>query len=243
MGRIAARTRYLLDERGPGSIGFYTAGQLFLEEYYTLAVLARAGIGTNHLDGNTRLCTATAAEALKESFGSDGQPGSGERAMNALALTLRTLHHGERHLEKALMAAAERHRTEHEIHHVATDLARWSHEHGARLADTGHHYGLDLSGPPDDPTPGPLATLRAKAAEAMGRRPEPGLLLLHDLLDLHLAATRNSVHWEMLAQAAQAGRDPRLLALASDCHPQTLRQIRWTNTMIKQLSPQVLTSV
>ncbi|MDQ0687208.1 anaerobic selenocysteine-containing dehydrogenase [Streptomyces achromogenes] len=76
MGRIVARSRELLDERGPGSIGFYTSGQLYLEEYYTLAVLARAGIGTNHLDGNTRLCTATAGEALKESFGCDGQPGS-----------------------------------------------------------------------------------------------------------------------------------------------------------------------
>ena len=76
MDRIVARSRELLEERGPGSIGFYTTGQLFLEEYYTLAVLARAGIGTNHLDGNTRLCTSTAAEALKESFGCDGQPGS-----------------------------------------------------------------------------------------------------------------------------------------------------------------------
>ncbi|GGW77308.1 hypothetical protein GCM10010503_64000 [Streptomyces lucensis JCM 4490] len=163
--------------------------------------------------------------------------------MNALTVTLRTLHHGERHLEKALLAVAERHRTEHEVHHVATDLAGWSHEHCARLADTGHHYGLDLSGPPADPSPGALAGLRAKAAEAVGRRPEPGLALLHDLLDLHLAATRNSVHWEMLAQAGQAARDPRLLALTTACHPRTLRQARWTNTVIKQLSPQVLTSV
>ncbi|MFJ7905190.1 molybdopterin oxidoreductase family protein [Streptomyces sp. NPDC096198] len=76
MARIVSRSRQLLDDRGPGSVGFYTSGQLFLEEYYTLAVLARAGVGTNHLDGNTRLCTATAAEALKESFGCDGQPGS-----------------------------------------------------------------------------------------------------------------------------------------------------------------------
>ena len=51
MERIVTRSRDLLRERGPGSIGFYTSGQLFLEEYYTLAVLARAGIGTNHLDG------------------------------------------------------------------------------------------------------------------------------------------------------------------------------------------------
>ncbi len=28
------------------------------------------------MDGNTRLCTATAAAALKQSFGSDGQPSS-----------------------------------------------------------------------------------------------------------------------------------------------------------------------
>lgn len=28
------------------------------------------------MDGNTRLCTATSATALKESFGTDGQPGS-----------------------------------------------------------------------------------------------------------------------------------------------------------------------
>jgi hypothetical protein len=47
----------------------------------------------------------------------------------------------------------------------------------------------------------------------------------------------------MLAQAAQATRDERLLALVTDCHPQTLRQLRWTNTQIKILAPQVLTSV
>jgi anaerobic selenocysteine-containing dehydrogenase len=73
---VAGRTKELLAERGPSSIGFYTTGQLFLEEYYTLALLAHGGIGTNHVDGNTRLCTATAAAALKESFACDGQPGS-----------------------------------------------------------------------------------------------------------------------------------------------------------------------
>jgi anaerobic selenocysteine-containing dehydrogenase len=76
MERVAARSKELLDEKGPGSHGFYTSGQLFLEDYYTLTVMVRAGVATNHLDGNTRLCTATAGEALKESFGADGQPGS-----------------------------------------------------------------------------------------------------------------------------------------------------------------------
>ncbi|MEU0470516.1 nitrate reductase [Amycolatopsis sp. NPDC006131] len=76
MALVADRSRALLDERGPSSIGFYTSGQLFCEEYYTLAAIAHGAIGTNHLDGNTRLCTATAAAALKETFGCDGQPGS-----------------------------------------------------------------------------------------------------------------------------------------------------------------------
>ena len=76
MDAVAGRTQELLAERGPSSVGFYTTGQLFLEEYYTLALIGHGGIGTNHMDGNTRLCTATAAEALKESFGCDGQPGS-----------------------------------------------------------------------------------------------------------------------------------------------------------------------
>lgn len=76
MGLIVARSRALLDDKGPLSHGFYTSGQLMLEEYYTLAVIGKAGIGTPHMDGNTRLCTATAAASLKESFGVDGQPGS-----------------------------------------------------------------------------------------------------------------------------------------------------------------------
>src|SRR4051795_7246403 len=76
MERVVARSKELLAEKGPGSHGFYTSGQLFLEDYYTLGVLARAGIGTPHLDGNTRLCTAPSDFALKETFGSDGAPGS-----------------------------------------------------------------------------------------------------------------------------------------------------------------------
>jgi ferredoxin-nitrate reductase len=60
---ITTRSRELLDSKGR-------------EEYYTLAVIGKAGIGTPHMDGNTRLCTATAAASLKESFGADGQPGS-----------------------------------------------------------------------------------------------------------------------------------------------------------------------
>jgi anaerobic selenocysteine-containing dehydrogenase len=76
MQRIVDRAQDELSTSGPSALGFYTTGQLFLEEYYLLGLVAHGGIGTPHLDGNTRLCTATAAAALKESFACDGQPGS-----------------------------------------------------------------------------------------------------------------------------------------------------------------------
>jgi ferredoxin-nitrate reductase len=76
MELIVNRTTEVRDRYTASAIGFYTSGQLFLEEYYTLSVIGKAGLGTPHMDGNTRLCTATAAAALKETFGADGQPGS-----------------------------------------------------------------------------------------------------------------------------------------------------------------------
>ncbi|MER7726868.1 hypothetical protein [Streptomyces sp. NPDC096323] len=163
--------------------------------------------------------------------------------MNGITLTLRALHHGERQLAKELVVSSERHSTEHEIVHVAKDLAGWSNEHCLRLAETAAHYDLDLDGPSQVSATGPVAALRKVAAEAAGHRPEPGLLLLRDLRELHLAAVGNSLYWEMLAQAGQAAKDTRLKELAASCHPQTLRQMRWANTMIKNLAPQILTSL
>ncbi|MFJ6071274.1 hypothetical protein ACIQFU_10590 [Streptomyces sp. NPDC093065] len=163
--------------------------------------------------------------------------------MNGITLTLRTLRRGERHLAHDLVAVAERHRTEHEVHHVATDLARRSREHVRRIAEVAAEHGAKLGDLPDHCADGVFATLRKKASEAVAHRPEPGLLLLRDLRALHVAAAENSLHWEMPAQAAQASGDSGLLAPASSCHPETLRQMRWTNTMIKNLSPQILTSL
>lgn len=71
---------------------------------------------------------------------------------------------------------------------------------------------------------------------------DAGLLLLADLRQLHRVAAGVSLDWKLLAQAAQAAKDSELLALTKRCHPQSLRQMRWANTMLKTLSPQVLAS-
>ncbi|MFJ3095300.1 hypothetical protein [Streptomyces hydrogenans] len=172
--------------------------------------------------------------------------------MNGTVLVLRALHRGEQDLAMELASVAERHAAEHEIHHVALDLAAWSREHVERLERAARAHGPDFAGTDQDGSaPGSLATPTVRPAGARGhggtgargRGPEPGLLLLHDLRDLHLRATENSLYWETLAQVARATRDDGALDLASDCHPRTLRQIRWTNTMIKTLSPQALSSL
>ncbi|MFE4657414.1 hypothetical protein ACFRFJ_12115 [Streptomyces hydrogenans] len=165
---------------------------------------------------------------------------------------MRALHRGEQDLATELASVAERHAAEHEIHHVALDLAAWSREHVERLERAARAHGPDFAGADQDGSAsGSLATPTVRPAGARGHGgtgarghgPEPGLLLLHDLRDLHLRATENSLYWEMLAQVARATRDDRALDLASDCRPRTLRQIRWTNTMIKTLSPQALSSL
>jgi hypothetical protein len=162
--------------------------------------------------------------------------------MNAIGDVLSGLHHGEHRLARELHTVSDRHRTEHEIHHVARDLERWSREHAQHLADIGEHHEQNLRSEPR--RAGHLVdSLRAKAADVMARRPEPGLLLLRDVRTLYLMASDNSLHWEMLAQAAQARRDRDLLQLVSACHPQTLRQIRWANTLIKIMSPQIFTGL
>ncbi|KAJ5982023.1 hypothetical protein N7451_012123 [Penicillium sp. IBT 35674x] len=76
MSLIVDRTKDIQSRLTNHGIGFYTSGQLLLEEYYVLAMVGKAGLNTLHMDGNTRLCTATAAASMRESFGSDGQPGS-----------------------------------------------------------------------------------------------------------------------------------------------------------------------
>src|SRR5436305_14746243 len=76
MTRIVEQVRTVRRQYTGDARGSYNTGQLFLEEYYTLSVIAQAGLGTSNLDGNTRLCTATAEQALCETFGTDGQPGS-----------------------------------------------------------------------------------------------------------------------------------------------------------------------
>ncbi|MEV0237267.1 hypothetical protein [Nonomuraea sp. NPDC050786] len=158
-----------------------------------------------------------------------------------LDLVIRELHRSENELAHVLLRMSERHKSDHETYHVARDLASWCHDHVRALAEAGKEYGLDLDpSPAGDPSM--VERLREKAAEWLGRRPEPGLLLLADFRHLYLAASGVSLDWELLAQAAQGAKERDLIELARRCHPQTLRQLRWANARLKESAPQALAS-
>ena len=76
MNLIVEKAKQTLKEKGTNSISIYSTGQGFLEDYYTLAKIGRAGLQTHLMDANTRLCTATTEFCLLQSFGADGTPAS-----------------------------------------------------------------------------------------------------------------------------------------------------------------------
>ena len=156
-------------------------------------------------------------------------------------LVLEELHRSEHDLGKLLMHASDRHAADHEIHHVARELATWSRRHLREIAEIGTDFGLDL-----DPEPsldsGPVESLQEAVSRRTGRRSAPALLLLADLREIYVFAAGVSVDWEMLAQAAQGVKRRDLLAVTKRCHPDTLRQMRWANAMLKASSTQILVS-
>jgi len=155
-------------------------------------------------------------------------------------LAVEELHRSEGDLTEHLLHMSDRHKADHEVFHLCRDLAGWSQQHVRELARIGRRFGVDLS--EDAPEAGPLAGMRQKAAELLGRRSEPGLLLLADLRHLYRAASGASLDWEILAQTAQAAKEPELLELAERLHPETLRQAKWANAKLKESSAQIMVS-
>ncbi len=63
-------------QHGAESLGVLSTGQLVSEEFYALGKLVQLGFKTPNYDGNTTLCMSSAVVGYKQSFGSDGPPGS-----------------------------------------------------------------------------------------------------------------------------------------------------------------------
>ncbi|MBZ5735527.1 hypothetical protein K8Z61_13590 [Nocardioides sp. TRM66260-LWL] len=162
------------------------------------------------------------------------------RHAEQIGLALERVHAAECALIRALDDLRHRHPNDHEVFHVARDVAAWSRRHVPLVAEAAGAWGRDLDpeGPAEDSSV--RDRLAERAAQLVGRRHAASVLLLDDLRAAHLCAAGASLDWEVLAQAAQALRDDALLALVQECHPQTLRQLRWTNAQVKETSAQIV---
>jgi len=158
---------------------------------------------------------------------------------NKVGAAIEELHRSENNLAGALLHLADQQKVDHEVFHVARDIAAWSQQHVHRLAEVGRDYGLELDPRPEGEST-VLARFKQRVSELAGRFHEPTLLLLADLRHVHRTAAGVSLDWEVLAQTAQAMQDAELLATARDCHPQTLRQMRWANAKVKETAAQVM---
>ncbi|MCL2013312.1 MAG: nitrate reductase [Cystobacterineae bacterium] len=70
MSLVAERFRAAIT-KNKDAVAFYGSGQLLTEETYTANKLFKGGIRTNNVDGNPRLCMASAAVGYTQVFGKD----------------------------------------------------------------------------------------------------------------------------------------------------------------------------
>lgn len=70
----ADRFAGIIKKHGPDAVAFYISGQLLTEDYYVFNKLARALVGTNNIDSNSRLCMSSAVAGYKATLGADSVP-------------------------------------------------------------------------------------------------------------------------------------------------------------------------
>ena len=68
---MASKFKEAIQKHGPESVGVYFSGQSTVFEGYAINKLMKGGIGTNNVDGNPRLCMASAVAGFYSSFGMD----------------------------------------------------------------------------------------------------------------------------------------------------------------------------
>ena len=73
---MAAKFRGAIDTYGPNAVAWYGSGQCLTEESYVANKIFKAGFRTNNVDGNPRLCMASAVGGYTTTFGKDEPMGS-----------------------------------------------------------------------------------------------------------------------------------------------------------------------
>lgn len=73
---VASKFKYFHEKYGKDAVAYYGSGQCLTEESYTFNKLWKGGFGSNMVEGNPRLCMASAVGGYITTFGSDEPVGS-----------------------------------------------------------------------------------------------------------------------------------------------------------------------
>ena len=76
MSLVTKKFKAAIKEAGPTAVGYYGSGQALTEETYLASKIFKAGLGCNNVEGNPRLCMASAVGGYVTSFGKDEPCGS-----------------------------------------------------------------------------------------------------------------------------------------------------------------------
>jgi hypothetical protein len=139
---------------------------------------------------------------------------------------------------------AQRHEVDHDVWYLGNRLAKECDALAARLAPFPDRHGFQT--PPEEGNfveelaDAVRAAVRRRIAQATGRMPVSGVVLLRDLHGLYLLAQDVQARWIMVGQGAMAARDKALNAVVSEGKELTGKHLRWLETKLKEVSPQVL---
>ncbi len=82
----------------PPRVGFYSAGQILVEDYYVANKLFKGFIGTSNIDSNSRTCIASSVVALQKAIGVDFVPSQMEDVMKTDLIIIAGANPAEAHV-------------------------------------------------------------------------------------------------------------------------------------------------
>ncbi len=71
MNLVASKFKDAIKNHGPTSVGYYGSGQALTEETYLASKIFKAGLKSNNVEGNPRLCMASAVGGYVTTYGKD----------------------------------------------------------------------------------------------------------------------------------------------------------------------------
>jgi hypothetical protein len=149
--------------------------------------------------------------------------------MPHVAHYLGLLHKAQADLADAFRQVADSRADEVDVFHICRRLAAQCDADAQALAPFLDRYGEDAPEQPD----------RLHAVIFQGSR-EGGLGLLRDLQDLYLMAANCDITWTLVGQAAKGLCDADLIEIVTANEAETVVQLKWLRTRMKQAAPQAL---